>query len=86
MRAQTLKTNAEFAQLAVVLLFAFGISTLIFPYKIQAVALRKCQKFWGLPNPFLSFVETTSYIWMLRIMGVTAIAVGVFVQILILRR
>jgi hypothetical protein len=75
--------NTEFGHLVSLFFFVIGVSTLVFPYKIQAAALKKRAKFWGFPNPFHGWMETQGYIWMLRILGAVAIAAALFIEIAI---
>jgi hypothetical protein len=79
-----LGVNTEFGHLVSLFFFVAGVSSLVFPYKIQAAALKKRAKFWGFPNPFLGWTETQGYIWMLRILGAVAIAAALFIEIVIL--
>jgi hypothetical protein len=76
--------NTEFSQLVTLFFFVTGIICLVFPYKIQAAALKKPAKFWGFPNPFLGFTETQGYIWMLRILRAVSIAGALFIEVLVL--
>ena len=87
--AKTLATdvsrwNIVYGQLVALFFLALGLVALVFPYQVQAAALRKPKKFWGFPNPFLGFIETQGYIWMLRISGIVFTAAGMFIELVIL--
>lgn len=78
--------NSQVGHLVALFCLAMGIAGVVFPYRIQAYALRKRPKFWGLENPFLGWMETRNYIWMLRAIGGIALAAGIFVELVILPR
>ena len=63
---------------------AIGIYGSVFPYRVQAAALKRRAKFWGRPNPFLGWMETQGYLWMLRTIGVIAIVAALFTELVIL--
>jgi hypothetical protein len=73
-----------YGQLVALFFLALGLVALVFPYRVQAAALRKPKKFWGFPNPFLGFIETQGYIWMLRTLGVVSVAAALFIELVIL--
>jgi hypothetical protein len=77
------RANIEFAHVVAAFFFCTGIATLAFPYRFQAAALQKCQKFWGFPNPFLPFIGTQAYIWMIRVIGVVSIAAAALIEAII---
>jgi hypothetical protein len=73
-----------FGELVALSFLTLGIGCLVFPYRIQAAALRRRAKFWGFPNPFLGWMETKGYIWMLRIVGGVSFIAGAFIELVIL--
>ena len=75
--------NNEFGHLVAAFFLAVGVSTLGFPHKVQAAALRKCKMFWGFPNPFLAWMQTRGYIWMLRTLGAFSTAAALFIELVI---
>jgi hypothetical protein len=79
-----LKVNTDFGHVVSLFFLAIGVSALVFPYRVQAAALRKCKKFWGFPNPFLGWMGTRAYIWMLRICGAVFIAAALFIEVVLL--
>lgn len=76
--------NSDFGHLVALFFLAVGVCTLVFPYRVQAAALRKCKTVWGFPNPFLGWMETKAYIWMLRALGAVSSAAALLVEIVIL--
>ena len=65
---------------------AVGVSCLIWPQKIQDFALRyEGSKFFYYYSPFKWWVRTRYYIWQLRIIGLLALATGIFIAASILR-
>jgi len=79
-----MNANTQFGHLVALFFLAIGVVSLGFPYRIQASALRKQAKFWGFENPFLGWMATQSYIWMLRGIGVVAVGAAVFIELVIL--
>jgi hypothetical protein len=79
-----LSVDTEFGHLVAFFFMVVGIATLVFPYRVQRAAVRKCTKFWGFPNPFLGWMETRGYIWMLRVLGSVSIAAAVFIELVFL--
>jgi len=75
--------NTGFGHLVALFFLAGGIAGLLFPYRVQAAALKKRAKFWRFPNPFLGWMETRGYIWMLRVTGTVAIAAALFIELVI---
>ena len=54
-----------------------GVVCLVWPEKVQEFAIRWSGQGLGKYNPFLGWMKTRGYIWMLRIIGI--IAIGVFI-------
>ena len=79
-----MSSNSQLGHLVALFFLAIGVAGLGFPYRIQAAALRKRAKFWGFENPFLGWMETQGYIWMLRGIGVVAVGAAVFIELVIL--
>lgn len=75
--------KVAYVQLVALFFFTAGIGGLLFPYRIQAHALKRRAKFWGFPNPFLGWMETRGYIWMLRIVGAVSLVAGIFIELVI---
>jgi hypothetical protein len=78
-----LRPNPEFGHLVALFFFGVGVGALVFPYKIRATALKRRAKFWGFENPFLGFMETQAYIWMLRVVGIFAVLAALFIELVI---
>lgn len=79
-----LSRNTEFGHLVAAYFLAIGIAGLGFPYRLQATVLKKRPKFWGFENPFLGWMKTKSYIWMLRVIGTVSIIAALFIEFVIL--
>ncbi|HXJ12651.1 MAG TPA: hypothetical protein VNH19_10290 [Candidatus Limnocylindrales bacterium] len=79
-----MNTNTQLGHLVALFFLAIGVAGLGFPYRIQAAALRKRANFWGFQNPFLGWMETQGYIWMLRAIGVVAFGAALFIELVIL--
>lgn len=75
--------GSGFGHLAAFFFLAVGVGAFAFPHRVQAVALRKCKTFWGFPNPFLGWMETRGYIWMIRILGAVSAAAALFIELVI---
>lgn len=78
-----MNANTQFGHLVALFFLALGVASLGFPYRIQAAAIRKRTKFWGFENPFLGWMETQGYIWMLRSIGVVAVGAALFIELVI---
>jgi hypothetical protein len=76
-----MNANTYVGHLVALLCLAMGIGGLVFPYRIQAAALKKRSKLWGFQNPLLGWMETQGYIWMLRAVGVVATCAALFVEL-----
>ena len=64
---------------------AVGAVCLLWPEKVQEYALRWSGQGLGKYNPFLGWIKTHSYIWTLRVIGITAIGIFVFALFVIIR-
>ena len=59
-----------FTQLGMAVIFAIGMAAIFFPEKIQSLELKFSQALtFGLPNPFVSFLETEQYLRIVRVFG-----------------
>ena len=76
-----LYVNNDFGHLVALFFLGMAIVGLVFPYKIQATALKKRPKFWGFENPFLGWMETQGYIWMLRVIGAVGLLAAIFIEL-----
>jgi len=70
-----------FIQCIVVLLLGLGLSFIVIPKKIQLLALKYCRNVLpGVPNPFLEWMRTPEYLWMVRVIGGIAILMDAIVE------
>lgn len=70
----------EVGNLAFLFFLLVGLACLVFPEKVQAFGLKRNTKFWGFPNPFLGWMKTQEYLWMLRILGFVSTLAALFVE------
>ena len=75
---------AVIAVLVEMFLLLMAISCLIWPERIQRFVVSHGDELFFY-NPFKSWVQTRYYIWQLRIIGLLALATGVFIAGSILR-
>jgi len=68
-----------------VIFLIIGVACLVWPEKIQEFALKWSAQGLGKYNPFLDWMKTRSYLLMLRIIGVMAIAVFLLILILAIK-
>lgn len=71
--------------LTAVIFFVAGVICLFFPYKIQKIALKKPAFNLGKYNPFLPFMKTKGYIWMLRIIGIFSLLICLFIILVMIK-
>jgi len=76
-----------FTQLGMAVIFAIGMVGIFFPEKIQSVELKVSEVLtFGIPNPFVSFLETEQYLSMVRVFGaLTLLMAAVAEYVLYLR-
>ncbi len=59
-----------FTQIGMALIIAIGMVGVFFPEKIQSIELKLSEALtFGIPNPFVSFLETDQYLRMVRAFG-----------------
>jgi hypothetical protein len=59
-----------FTQLGMAVIIAIGMVGVFFPEKIQRLELKMSEVLtFGIPNPFVSFLETESYLRVVRWFG-----------------
>ena len=59
-----------FVQLGITVILAIGMAGIFFPEKIQSLELKFSEALtFGIPNPFVSFLETEQYRRMVRVFG-----------------
>jgi hypothetical protein len=52
------------------LIITIAMVGVFFPEKIQTLELKVSEVLtFGIPNPFVSFLETDEYLWMVRLFG-----------------
>lgn len=57
-------------QLGMALIITIAMVGVFFPEKIQTLELKVSEVLtFGIPNPFVSFLETDEYLWMVRLFG-----------------
>jgi hypothetical protein len=76
--------NDDFGHVVSLFFLAASIGGLVFPYRIQTFALKQRASFWGFSTPFLGWMGTRGYIWMLRVLGTLALIGAIFIEIVIL--
>lgn len=76
-----------FTQIGIALIIAIGMVGVFFPEKIQSIELKLSEALtFGIPNPFVSFLETDQYLRMVRAFGaLTLLMVIVAEYVLFLR-
>jgi hypothetical protein len=64
--------------------FLVGISCVLFPERIQLFGVTVCKTWFGIPNPFLEWMKTSGYIFMVRVIGCVLALMSVISEIVIL--
>jgi hypothetical protein len=66
-----------------IIFLIIGVVCLCWPYKIQELAVKKPIFNLGGFNPFLPYMRSAAYIWVLRIIGVLSLLVFVLVVVVV---
>ena len=76
-----------FTQLGMAVIIAIGMVGVFFPEKIQSLEVRMSEVLtFGIPNPFVSFLQTEQYLWLVRLFGaVTLLMVSAAEYVLFVR-
>ena len=76
-----------YTQLGMALIITIGMIGVFFPEKIQSIELKMSEVLtFGIPNPFVSFLQTDQYLLMVRLFGaVTLLMVTAAEYVLFLR-
>jgi len=63
-----------FTQIGMTVIIAIGMVGVFFPEKIQRMELKMSEVLtFGIPNPFVSFLETAEYLRVVRLFGAATI-------------
>jgi len=75
-------------QLGMATIIAIGMIGVFFPEKIRSIELKVSEVLtFGIPNPFVRFLETEEYLWMIRLFGGAALLMAVVTEyVLFLRK
>jgi hypothetical protein len=64
--------------------FLVGISCVLFSKQIQLFGVTQYKTWFGVPNPFLDWMKTSGYIFVLRVIGCVLVFMSVISEIVIL--
>ena len=66
-----------FTQLGMAVILAIGMIGMFYPEKIQTIELKMSELLtFGIPNPFVSFLETDHYLRVVRLFGAVTLMLG----------